>query len=275
MKKIIISIVVCFMMLAGICSSAFSETIEGPGYSSSIEAAFAYGEFFSRGDIEGMLSTFSVESYVENYNTEFSIELRNYNFPLLLTQSFQLPDESQYLHQLNILKRQSDIISILVQQCIILANGHDSIGSNIKNKEQYEIYKSNFHNRSWPGDGKQSDIIAYNAEDFFTAAGNADLYKEFLAYKEKLNYDERNLPRYGCDEFDFMIVFGTINEDFFMQFLTGARYGDRWYILDARADLLETFLGLDPMTGEGLYSLFDIAYATDWTFAAITDYLKR
>ena len=48
--------------------------VEGPGYTSAEEAARAYAEALKAGDLNAMLSTFAVESYVEHFDMAAYIE---------------------------------------------------------------------------------------------------------------------------------------------------------------------------------------------------------
>ena len=78
MKKLIaliLSAVLCLSL--GACGSS---KVEGRGYKSPEDALLAYADALKAGDVTKMLSTFAVETYVENYNLEEYLNLtRVYN----------------------------------------------------------------------------------------------------------------------------------------------------------------------------------------------------
>ena len=264
---------ICMIILAGTCGSAFSETIEGPGYATSTEAALAYLDHFSHGDLEGMIATYAVETYVDHINIDTYAENMKYYLSLYPSFVYSLPDESEYLHQLNVLKRQMNIIDLFVRQAMVMGYGRDTIGSNLKDKEQYEAYVSAFQNKAWPKSDSQAEMAAYSAQELFEEVLNVpEKYQEYMEYQQR-SYD-MNIARYGCDDLDSMITFVSFDGEFYIQFLTCAKYGEKWYLLDASNNTLEYFFKLDSNMGYGVYTLYDLTRATDWTFAALTDLLK-
>lgn len=262
---------ICLILLAEIYGSVFSETIEGPGYASSTEAALAYADYFSHGDLEGMVSTFAIESYVDNINTESYAEDMTYHVLLLPSTIGVIPDEGEYLHNLNIMRRQGAVIDLFVRQCMVMANGRDIVGDLLNDKEHYDAYVSAFQNRSWPHSGSESETAAYNAQELFDLMGAPEKYQEYQEYLQR-SYN-RNIARYGCDDLDSVITFISFDGEFYIQFLTCAKYGDKWYLLDATANTLEWFFRLDDNNGYGVFTLYDLTRATDWTFKALTDFL--
>ena len=80
--------------------------IEGSGYVSAEDAVSAYLEAFKSTDVEAMISTFAVETYVDNYSLETDVE-RVRAYTLTLPQSF--PSNNQFTTGLNIQRRQSQI----------------------------------------------------------------------------------------------------------------------------------------------------------------------
>lgn len=264
---------ICVLFLAGSFGSVVSETIEGPGYASSTEVAHAYADYFSHGDLEGMISTFAVETYADHINMDAYAEDMDYFVSLFSSSVSSLPDESEYLHNLNILKRQMNIIDLFVRQAMVMGYGGDTVGSILTNQEQYESYISAFRNKSWPQSGSQSETAAFSAQELFEQLNMPEKYQEYLEF-QKRSYD-RDIARYGCDDLDSVVTFISFDGEFYIQFLTSAKYGDKWYLLDASSNALEYFVRLAGNMRYGVYTLLDLAGAADWTIAAISDLLGR
>ena len=87
--------------------------IEGSGYASAEDAVSAYLEAFKNADVEGMLSTFAVETYVENFDLEAVIMSDNAYYREYI-QSF--PSDSKFAIELNTHQRQYQIAQTIIRQ---------------------------------------------------------------------------------------------------------------------------------------------------------------
>ena len=64
------SLAICMVLLVSFVLPVSAVTYEGAGFSSPEEAVEAYLEYMNQGDIQGMLSCFAIESYVEHMDPE-------------------------------------------------------------------------------------------------------------------------------------------------------------------------------------------------------------
>ena len=88
-------------------------TLEGDGFSSPEEAVMAYLDAMQKGDVNGMLSTFAIETMVDNYDIVSLVKATNgYSSSMTLP----LRAEDEYTRSLLILRRQADISNALVRQ---------------------------------------------------------------------------------------------------------------------------------------------------------------
>ena len=90
--------------------------IEGPGYDTPEEAAEAYLTALRDQDVDAMVSTFAVESYVENFDLEAWCErLQCYapNFEM------KFPNSNEYNADLNLATRQAYVINQIANQYLI------------------------------------------------------------------------------------------------------------------------------------------------------------
>lgn len=120
MKKILaILLVICTLLALCGCSkdsgeeqdesvSGASVTLEGKGFKSPEKAAQAYAEALQSGDVREILSTFAIETYVENMSVEDYIA---YTGAYSLT-SGPAGDDS-YCQEIRMVQRQNQICTIL------------------------------------------------------------------------------------------------------------------------------------------------------------------
>ncbi len=275
MKKFTVLFCLVFYFLLCSCVSVFAGKYEGEGYNSSKEAALAFADHFSKGDLDGVISTFAIETFVDHFDTEKHWEILGYRGSTIATGNFMFPQESGYLHDLNILKRHSDIVDMLVYQGQLIGNGQNKFNGTLKNEEEVNAYLSSYRDKNWPGNGVNTETEALTAEEILTMFVSKDAYQNFQEDKVKINYESRALSRYRCDDIDYMAVVFSIDNEFFIQFLTGAKYGDKWYVMDAGAMVFENYLGLGSNYVYGLYSLTDVIRYKDWTVDALLNMIGQ
>lgn len=92
-------LILASVMLCSLCACESSSRFEGKGFISPEAAIAAYAKAFKEGDIDEMISTFAVESYVECFDLEEYMSLAgSYNF---YTAEIGLPNDSEYKRQIN------------------------------------------------------------------------------------------------------------------------------------------------------------------------------
>ena len=98
--------------------------IEGNGFATPQEALGAYIEGLKNNDIDQMISTFAVETYVENYSIMKMVERLGSYQPVL----GYVPSVSDFSVRLNIEKRRSDIMNSIRNQYLVLQGSPTVIG---------------------------------------------------------------------------------------------------------------------------------------------------
>jgi len=92
------------------------KTLEGPGFSTPEDAAKAYLTGLRDQDINAMISAFAIESYVDNYDFEASVErMQSYQ----MYADIFLPNTSDYTVQLNIAARRNQITRLINMQYML------------------------------------------------------------------------------------------------------------------------------------------------------------
>ena len=87
--------------------------IEGPGFDSAEDAVLAYLDAFSNADLEAMIATFAIESFVENYDLEATIiSMRLYN-PI---NQQRFPSSNLFTTDMNAHQRQARVLDGISRQ---------------------------------------------------------------------------------------------------------------------------------------------------------------
>ena len=106
------------LLLAGVfgTAGAFSSgggAFEGPGFATPEDAAKAYLMGLEAQNMDAMLSTFAMESYVENYDFEAQVErLMSYQ----INMEIRFPNTNDYTRRMNIASRSSQVAGLILFQ---------------------------------------------------------------------------------------------------------------------------------------------------------------
>ena len=96
-------------------------TIEGEGFTSPEEAILAYAKALKAQDLKAMMSCFAIESYVANYNMPDEFERIGAVMPNIIWSEPIAPTESEFMSDLNIEKRRSAVVNVIMKQLLALS----------------------------------------------------------------------------------------------------------------------------------------------------------
>lgn len=224
-----------------VSASRVAGSFEGPGFDSPEDAALAYIEAFNAGDVQGMISTFAIETCVDHVDRQAMIERAR-----MSSASSQncCPMPTPYVRDLMVSERYGDIARQLRWQYMRYAMP-EAYGDNIGKPVPF-----------------QSDDRTQQIQDFLSAFDSSPVngwignivFVEFVPPEELTDYfmGERNqeylnssVACTGCDEIAEVVVHIQINGKDYYQCLECARYGDRWYVQNLGGNIGQV-LGVDP-----------------------------
>lgn len=202
--------------------------LEGEGFDSPEEAAVAYAEYLKKGDLEGMLSTFAVESYVDNFDLEAYCELLG-NFQLYTASSLgtAFPDGEGLAEKINVEMRRGTIIDRIYYQYMVgLLSGTElevvvKAGQLVTPPDQREEQLDELMRvlRQDPGFSNMKIGEALCAEDMLSE-------DDFERYLKNLDRSYR-----GADEIQDVCLELTIDGEDYRLFIQTGRYHGKWYNL--------------------------------------------
>ena len=240
--KLILCIALSLSLIANIVSLYMqnaSSKLEGRGYSSPEAAITAYVKAFRNGDIEKMISTFAIESYVDCYDLEaYLTKTNSYQF---YNAEVGLPNKSDYQESINKYTRQNYIVRQIKNGYFTLTNidSSRSIVAFSRDNSDTEI-ETLLNQLDYPNlDKKLSRITIGNVltkDDF-------DINQETYSGSVEFNYQYLSVDDF-CDV-AIEITFG--GEEYYLFMLT-AKIDGRWYNITPISPL-GLMTGLDTMAG--------------------------
>lgn len=243
MKKFI-SILFFLLMLAqtALGAEAANETIryEGPGFNTPEEAALAYLDALKVGDVDGMISTFSIETYVDHFDVKASLEwLKSYSYSSYAS----TPTANEYIRQIKLVQRVAEISDAMYLSYLqnLWPEAYGNIGSPVRFTE----------------DGSLDAFLAVMTDadkaalihdiEFVDFAEPTALSSTYSSERNQANI-QKAIARYGCDELCDVAAYVTRGGELYLFTMQCARYGDVWYNQSFFGSL-SNLLGLDSASG--------------------------
>lgn len=221
-----------------------SGKLEGPGFDSPQAAVEAYVEAFNRGDMPAMLSTFAIETYVDNVDTQAYVERVSAAYP---SSPETIPIGNEYFRDVKVALRYGDIADELFRQYLFhntpeayadLANGYSlpMYASETEKIPDYIAAMSDVPMTGWFG---KIELVKF--------LDPGDLHEMYLD-ESNLKSIDRQRVTYGCDELVDVPVLLNIDCEEYLLIMQCARYGDRWFNYSLTGNL--TFMmNLDIYSG--------------------------
>lgn len=243
MKKIT-SIIWVLVLCLSLCACDMpilsqNSSVEGRGYNSPEEAFLAYTEALKAGNVSKILSTFAIETYVENYDLEAYLD----NVGSFSMAQGVMESNTPYAKEVNLITRQYQIIQQLRNLYAVIALGGDSINQPI-------VFNGT------PYNDVDDFLDDYVMDDWMNILGEMQVDDDFQYLDDYLDGDaldraEENLEMqcdfYGCSEIVPLALEIELDGEEYLMTINVARYDGKWYNLTPNG-LISTLLGSSPNT---------------------------
>ena len=208
-----------------------SETVfmcEGAGFDSPDDAVQSYIDALNAGDVSAMLSTFAIETYVDNMDAAEAIDrIRSINAAGYYT----VPVVGSYIRGILIERRRDEISRLLYYSWLyyttvgtdfsdlgkmspMAVNDQDSLNNYLDVMQTSPV-------ETWPGHISVTAI--YTPEDIRSSVPAA-----YFSEQTQKNMEKQRLSC-GADELAERVAMLDIDGSNAIQFMSCVRYGDRWY----------------------------------------------
>lgn len=196
--------------------------VEAAGFDTPEEALETYLGFMKEADISGMLSTYAVETYIENYDFEAQMKrVRSYHF----WQGVRLPNVNEFAVSINIERRRSSIVESILNQSMVFADFDYDLTAPVILKEDSDI--ETFCEYYW----EVLEDIDFNAIEVLGLVNPADLAETYDSAQNRKNINVIAKVM-GADKMESVAVVLQISNQKYLLCCDAAKYGDRWYLVN-------------------------------------------
>lgn len=203
--------------------------VEGDGFDSPEEALSAYIEALNDGNIDGMLATYAVESYVDHFDTKAHIERLTCfspTSPFLCT--YELSDGSDFDRNFRIKERQASIMcdyyAMLCQQTV----HNDMMTLGPFQGDELDAFMNEMQENDFLNAWKNMKFIKYISPDEL-----CELYNDELNQKNIM----RQTRPYCCEDVQNVCALVEIDGEDYYQFAECVMYDGKWYIVSLFGNL--------------------------------------
>lgn len=217
------SVVILFACLLGSCSPAgdntFSPKMEADGFETPEEAVIAYLTGLKNCNLDHMISTFAMESYIENYDYEASI---NYYLGYNASAEVQMPNANDFVIDLNVERHRNNIADQILRQYVGLCI--PEVNNTMPRSLKDELEVRNFA-------ALLSDSLDTSKLETFSILG-------FIPVEVFLGSDQPNGSRTyideqtmicGADELVSILVMFEFDGDKYLMCMETIAYEGKWY----------------------------------------------
>lgn len=238
-RKIAVLIAVCIMLIVCGCSQILGiggagkkgGKIEGTGFDSAEKAVLAYVEALQNGDVDEIISTFAIETFIDNYSLKEHVNNARsyvyYSWP-----GGGLDSHDAYTRSINLVRRQNEIVVDLEKLYIEF--------SDIDDIAMPKIVGGNFYKDA---DELLDDITVDDWMEMLKKMKIGDVITLHDFEKEgKINTNtkehlKRKADYLNCTELLPLAVEVEIDGEDYYLCVDAARYGNKWYNHDAGGTL--------------------------------------
>ena len=223
MKKLLI----CLLALLLAAVPALGEgtetgALEGPGFGSAEEAVTAYLEAMKNGDLEGMLATFAIETYVAEMDAQADLARMGVFQP---SYGMRLPLGGDYQRQVAVAVRYGQLAESLASQWMLYSwpEGYEEFdGTAVFLSEDGAV-------EAFLADMAENDAAARWQE--MEVVGFVEPERMSTQYSDGAESRARQAASHGCDEIVSVVAKLDIGGEEWYQCMDVARYGEKWYNL--------------------------------------------
>nr|WP_314458918.1 hypothetical protein [uncultured Clostridium sp.] len=194
-----------------------SVRIEAEGFDSPQLAAKAYLDNLAGSDPDKALKTFALESYVDHYNFQAALESSGgYD----TEQLFALPAVNNFIRDINIEKRKTEIEQNLISHYMVLAlyKGMENRHQLVKGHEDLPVKLSRLSNNV---DLSSMNILGYI---------NPEQLPEFNELTGYQNIKSKQSERYGAEDIENTMIVFELDGTRYCFCAETVQYGTRWFV---------------------------------------------
>ena len=195
---------------------------EGEGYESPEEAVAAYLEALKKGDVEGMLSTFAIETYVAEMDAQAFLERLMAFHP---SDGMYLPLGGEYQRQVAVAARYGQLADSLAYQWMLFSwpEGYEAFGDEsiaFQEDGDAEAFLTGLAENDAAVRWQEMEVVGFVEPELMSTQ-----------YSDGAESRARQAASHGCDEIVSVVAKLDIGGEEWYQCMDVACYGGKWYNL--------------------------------------------
>ena len=214
MRKLLAMILAFALLIPGALAEIRHE---GPGYDTPEEAVLAYIEALNRGDVDDMLATFALETFVDNCDADAYLTRMQQVNPMAI---YGVPVNGAYSRSLLINARCAQIVNVLMYQYKEISANLNNTVVTLEDAQARAEMEQRF---------ADSPANAWEGTTAFVRWINPALVSDKLAHPMNQCNGALQTVYYGADDIDWKIAHLALGGAPAILFMQCAKYGDRWY----------------------------------------------
>ena len=201
---------------------AAREPLEGPGFGSAEEAVTAYLEAMKNSDLEGMLATFAIETYVAEMDAQADLARMGVFQP---SYGMRLPLGGDYQRQVAVAVRYGQLAESLAYQWMLFSwpEGYEEFGGttiSLTEDGAAEAFLTNLAENDAAARWQEMEVVGFVEPELMSTQ-----------YSDGAESRARQAASYGCDEIVSVVAKLDVGGEEWYQCMDVARYGEKWYNL--------------------------------------------
>ena len=223
MKKLLISLLALLLAaIPALGEGTETGSLEGPGFDSAEEAVSAYLEAMKKGDLEGMLATFAIETYVAEMDAQADLARMGAFQP---GYGMRMPLGGDYQRQVAVAVRYGQLAERLAYQWTLFSwpEGYEEFGgTTISLTEDGDVgaFLTGLAENDAAARWQEMEVVGFVEPELMSTQ-----------YSDGAESRARQAASHGCDEIVSVVAKLDIGGEEWYQCMDVARYGEKWYNL--------------------------------------------
>jgi len=193
---------------------------EGDGFDSPQDAAIAYLEALRDEDLPRMISTFVIESYVQNFNLEASVSRW-----LFYSTIMPMPNANEFVISMNIERRRRVVSDMILRQYLFLCDTDPAFRSGQFHIVRDEAHAGEFVNEFNKNLNKPTlhtiEIIGFIPLEIFS---------NVYVPEEHQSHMEQTAESLGANQVESCVAAFRLDGNEYLLCFDAVKYGDKWYL---------------------------------------------
>ncbi len=219
------ALAVTLSVAPSVAATSGTPTYEGPGAASPEDAVTTYMDGLAAADLDAMVSSFAIETYVDNFDMRAYLErIQIYQLGAM---PLYLPPDSLFTEALAVEQRHDTVFHQVLFQALRLVDPDLEPTEGVSLTDPAELEEFYNHLAAAAAALDTSEAASFTFVPL--AEVDAEAAEDYESEQNQTNLDELS-GILGADEMTDLVVRFTVGGREFFAFFSVVRYGDAWWV---------------------------------------------